>query len=520
MMRSCLVSLSLALLGALGANSHPASVAAQAVDSVTLAVTLNSARTTATVTLTPSSSADGCEYTLFGAERASVLEGSFTGARELVAFPGSSGALQLAASALKSLRIGASGQRSARLLLRARLVCGETTTLSELAAVRLTRRSSGVRTARSWLDQFGRRLVAKDLSLSEAFPALSFSSPVDLQNAGDGTNRLFVVEQGGLIRVFANDPAVGSASTYLDLTSKISSGSERGVLGLAFHPRFSENGYFFVNYTKVSTGATVIARYQANPPSASTAELSTESVILEVAQPFSNHNGGGLAFGPDGYLYIGLGDGGSAGDPEGNGQDRGELLGKFLRVDVNSSSAGRNYGIPSDNPFVGNTSGFREEIWAYGLRNPWRFCFDPPTDRLWAGDVGQNAIEEIDLIEKGKNYGWNTMEGASCYEPSSGCVKKGKTLPITQYTHAVGQSVTGGCVYRGSAVPGLSGLYLFGDFVAGRLWTLRYDPGKETIVRELLDTDLNISSFGRDEAGEMYLLSYGDGKLYRLTPGE
>ncbi len=519
MMRSCLIPLSLALLGALGVDAHPSHVAAEAVESVTLTVALNSARTAGNVTFTPSSSAEGCEYTLFGAERSSALAGSFAGARELVSSPGSAGAVRLAATALKGLRLGPAGQRSARLFLRARLVCDETTTLSDLATVRLTRRSTGVRTVRGWFEQFGRRLVAKDLSLAEAFPALSFESPVDLQNAGDGTNRLFVVQQGGLIRVFSNDAAVTSASTYLDLTSKISSGSERGVLGLAFHPRFSENGYFFVNYTKVSTGATVIARYQASPPSATSVDLATESVVLEVDQPFSNHNGGGLAFGPDGYLYIGLGDGGSAGDPEGNGQDRSALLGKFLRIDVNSSSGGRNYGIPSDNPFVGNTSGFREEIWAYGLRNPWRFCFDAPTSRLWAGDVGQNAIEEIDLIEKGKNYGWNTMEGASCYEPSTGCIKKGKTLPITEYTHAVGQSVTGGCVYRGSAVPGLSGLYLFGDFVAGRLWSLRYDPGKETVVRELLDTDLNISSFGRDEAGEMYLLSYGDGKVYRLGAG-
>ncbi|QXD17100.1 PQQ-dependent sugar dehydrogenase [Rhodocaloribacter litoris] len=355
-----------------------------------------------------------------------------------------------------------------------------------------------------------------DLELEVAFPNLTFSRPVDLQHAGDGSGRLFVVEQAGVIRVFENRTGVASAATFLDIRDRVNdSGNEEGLLGLAFHPDFATNGFFFVNYTATNPRRTVIARFSVDPDDPDRADPASETVILEVEQPFSNHNAGQLAFGPDGYLYVGLGDGGSAGDPLGHGQNPATLLGALLRLDVDHPDPERNYGIPDDNPFVGQ-AGFREELYAYGFRNPWRFSFDPATGRLWLADVGQNAWEEVDLVEKGGNYGWNVMEGTHCFNPPSGCDDTGLIPPVWEYDHSLGASITGGYVYRGAAVPELAGKYVYADFISGRVWALTYD-GTRATSEQLLDTSLGIASFGLDEQGELYLCAF-DGRIYRFVP--
>jgi glucose/arabinose dehydrogenase len=349
---------------------------------------------------------------------------------------------------------------------------------------------------------------AQPFQLVGAFPNLAFTKPVFLTHAGDGSGRLFIVQQNGIIKAFQNNPTVASAKTFLDLSGKISSSSgEEGLLGLAFHPQFAANGYFFVDYTAPNPLRTVIARYHVSATDSTVADTAGQ-VILEILQPFSNHNGGMLAFGPDGYLYIGTGDGGSGGDPLNNGQSLNTLLGKILRIDVGGSSANRQYLIPADNPFVANPNGFREEIWAYGLRNPWRFSFDKMTGKLWAGDVGQNAHEEVDVIERGRNYGWNVMEGFSCYSPSSGCDQTGLTLPLIDYPHSVGISITGGYVYHGSRRPELVGAYVYGDYGTRNIWALRMN-GSTVLSDSLLVVAPNaLSSFGEDASGELYIVTY------------
>jgi glucose/arabinose dehydrogenase len=352
-----------------------------------------------------------------------------------------------------------------------------------------------------------------DIAVERAFPSLGFDNPVDLQHAGDGSDRLFVVEQPGRIQVFDNDAAVTSTDTFLDITDRVTSGGEQGLLGLAFHPDYANNGYFYVDYTASGPSRTVISRFEVDPADPNRADANSEVVLLEVAQPFGNHNGGQIRFGPDGFLYIALGDGGSGRDPEENGEDPTTLLGSLLRIDVDNPSGGLNYGIPAGNPFVGNADGFREEIYAYGLRNPWRFSFDPPTGQLWLADVGQGDYEEIDIIENGGNYGWDVMEGTHCFEPSSGCNMEGLILPVHEYDHDFGQSVTGGFVYRGARVPELTGQYIYADFVSGSIWA--YDEATDSNV-ELIDTNLGISSFGVDEAQELYFTAF-DGRIYHFT---
>ncbi len=355
-----------------------------------------------------------------------------------------------------------------------------------------------------------------NLTLEPAFPDLRFEQPVDLQHAPDGSGRLFVVEQKGIIRVFPNDPQAQKADIFLDLTSEVLLGHmEEGMLGLAFHPRFKENGYFFVYYIADNPRRSRLARFQAQD---NRADPASKYVVLEVPQPYGNHNGGQIAFGPDGYLYIALGDGGSGGDPHGHGQNPATLLGSILRIDVDHASAGKNYAIPPDNPFAGNKQGYREEIFAFGLRNPWRFSFDPKTQWLWAGDVGQDKpYEEIDIIEKGKNYGWNIMEGFHCYEPKENCDTNGLTLPVWEYTlDDGGRSVTGGHVYRGKKISELEGYYLYADFVSGRVWALKYD-GRHPPENHLLVHNPNLypSSFGVDENREIFICSF-DGSIYRF----
>lgn len=361
--------------------------------------------------------------------------------------------------------------------------------------------------------------VSGQIELQQAFPALSFTRPVDLQHAGDGTNRIFVVEQRGVISVFPNNPAVTSKTVFLDIQERVDdSSNEEGLLGLAFHPNYENNGYFYVNYTATGPDRTLISRFKVSANDPNVAEPDSEVVIITIPKPFSNHNAGQLAFGPnDGYLYITTGDGGSGGDPQGNGQNRQTLLGSILRIDVNTTAPGLRYSIPPTNPFVGNTQGYREEIYAWGVRNPWRMSFDPVTGWLWAADVGQNAWEEIDIIENGKNYGWNIMEGNHCFNPPTGCNTAGLTLPIWEYSHALGNSVTGGYVYRGPGVPELTGKYIYADFGSGRIWALEYDGVNPAVNTQLIDTSLLIASFGVDQNQELYICAF-DGKIYRFKP--
>jgi glucose/arabinose dehydrogenase len=359
------------------------------------------------------------------------------------------------------------------------------------------------------------------VQLVNAFPSLSFRQPVFLTHSGDGTDRMFVVQQNGLIKVFSNDSTVASASTFLDISKKLSaSDGEEGLLGLAFDPHFAENGYFYIDYTAPNPLHTVVARFHLSPGDPDRADSLSEFTVLTVNQPYTNHNGGMLVFGADGYLYIGLGDGGSGGDPQGNAQNRARLLGKILRIDVSDTTATMHYRIPADNPFAGNSSGYREEIWAYGLRNPWRFSFDESTGRLWVGDVGQDAREEVDIVEKGKNYGWNIMEGTACYNPPSGCDTAGLTMPIKDYDHSLGEAITGGYVYHGARRADLDGAYIYADYGSGRIWMLRWENGHLTADTQLLDSPYAISSFGVDQDNELYILSYdpsANTSIYRFA---
>ncbi len=349
-----------------------------------------------------------------------------------------------------------------------------------------------------------------------AFPNLSFSDPVEFIAANDGSTQVFVVEQAGIIKVFENSSKTAKASTFLDIRKRVSSGGEMGLLGLTFHPKFKENGYFFVNYTRDEPRRqTVISRFKANQ---NQVEPNSEVVLLTFDQPYSNHNGGDLDFGADGFLYISTGDGGSGGDPQNNSQNRANLLGKILRIDVNSQTKG-NYGIPADNPFIANNQGFREEIYAFGLRNPWRFSFDSETKTLWAGDVGQNAVEEIDIIENGKNYGWRIKEGNNCYGKQSECTASEKNLtpPIWTYQQGSdGRSVTGGIVYRGKKHPELYGKYIYADYVSGKIWALDYQNGKVKSNELLINLLGSISAFGEDKDHEMYICNYSGEKIMKL----
>ncbi len=357
------------------------------------------------------------------------------------------------------------------------------------------------------------------MRLQSAFPNLSFELMTGIYEPPDGTERLFVLEQRGRIMVFENREDVREAGVFLDIRDRVNStGQEEGLLGLAFSPDYRSSGQFYVNYTATRPRRSVISRFTAPDPASGEADSSSESIIMEVMQPFANHNGGQIVFGHDGYLYIGFGDGGSAGDPMGHAQNLNSLLGKMLRIDVSKPSDGPPYSVPSDNPFV-SRNGACAEIWAYGLRNPWRFSFDPDTKELWAADVGQNSIEEIDIIRKGANYGWNKTEGSICYPPEvRDCDKNGLTLPVFEYQRAGGNcSITGGVVYRGKELPMLNGAYVYGDYCSGKIWALRYDGNKVTEQMEIIGSDIRISSFGVDSKGNVYALAHGNrGGIFRI----
>ncbi|MCH7481527.1 MAG: PQQ-dependent sugar dehydrogenase [Chloroflexi bacterium] len=362
------------------------------------------------------------------------------------------------------------------------------------------------------------------VELERAFPEASFDDPIFLTHAGDGTGRLFVAEQRGVVHVLASTEPRADRGVFLDITARVSRARrEEGLLGLAFDPDFAANGSFYVYYSASGPRRSVLSRFSTSPER-DVGDPATELVLLEVPQPFSNHNGGMIAFGPDGFLYVGLGDGGSGGDPQGNGQDLGTLLGSILRIDVRGATAAAPYRVPADNPFVGVPNA-RGEIWAYGLRNPWRFSFDTAvgdtaagdaaTGDLWVGDVGQNEYEEIDLILPGRNYGWNTMEGTRCFSAPD-CDPSGLEPPIAGYGHGLGCSVTGGYVYRGAGVPALSGVYVYADFCSGRIWGLRHEDGRVSGPELLLEVPFPVSSFGTDARGELYVLGF-DGGVYRFV---
>lgn len=345
--------------------------------------------------------------------------------------------------------------------------------------------------------------------------ATGLNSPVEVVNAGD--SRLFIVQQGGAIRI-ANPDGTLKPNNFLTLTTAtISTGGERGLLGLAFHPQYASNGFFYVNYTRAGDGATVIARYSVNPNNPDAA-LTTGTVLLTVDQPYSNHNGGTLRFGPDGYLYIGMGDGGSGGDPGNRAQNINNNLGKMLRIDVDSTTGSLPYGIPGDNPYVGVAG--NDEIWAIGLRNPWKFSFDHTTNELWIADVGQGAIEEINRVSgsaSGLNYGWKCYEGNNVY--TAGCAQAGTTytFPVVTYGHTGGAcSVTGGYVYRGSQYPNLQGKYIFADYCVNRIGLV--DPATNNVSYSTTFSGQNyFTSFGEDVNGEIYAAASGPGTIFKIV---
>jgi len=362
--------------------------------------------------------------------------------------------------------------------------------------------------------------TALALGVEEVVTGLA--TPVFATHAGDESGRLFLVEKGGTIRIWQDNRLLDPP--FLDITDRVnSSGNEQGLLGLAFPPGYRNLGYFFVNYTD-RNGDTVVARFTTPAATPDQADATSAEVLLQIDQPAGNHNGGMLAFGPDGYLYIGMGDGGGAGDRYENGQNPDSLLGKLLRLDVTSDPS-QPYTIPADNPWVANDwngTDVRDEIWAVGLRNPWRFSFDRTTGDLWIGDVGQNQYEEINVTAAGSggglNYGWPIMEASGCYRESS-CSTEGLVLPVAEYSHAGHCSVTGGYVYRGQTFPTLQGVYLYGDYCSGALWALAPDGEGGWNNAEVLRADARLSSFAEDEAGELYLVDMG-GRLLRLVVGE
>lgn len=343
-------------------------------------------------------------------------------------------------------------------------------------------------------------------SISTQAVVSGLSTPLDLEQPGDGSGRLFVVEQGGTIRIIQNGSLLPQA--FLNITSKVIVQDEMGLLGLAFHPNFQTNRKFYVNYVRNAGGQfqSVIAEYLASVANPNQSDPASERILLTVNQVsnFTNHKAGQLAFGPDGFLYFGLGDGGSGGDPLGHGQNTQTLLGKMLRIDVDGVSPGLQYRIPPDNPFV--AGGGLPEIWAYGFRNPWRFSFDRSTNRVFVADVGQDNFEEIDLLQKGGNYGWNTMEGQHCFNPPTGCNMAGLILPIAEYSHQEGNAVIGGFVYHGTNIPALRGAYVFGDLGTGKIWELQETSPNNWTRTLLLQSGVMITSFGQDATGELYVV--------------
>jgi glucose/arabinose dehydrogenase len=360
-----------------------------------------------------------------------------------------------------------------------------------------------------------------DARIQLSLRASGLTKPVFVTSARDKTGRLFIVEQGGRIRIWKDWKLL--STPFLSITSQVSKGGEQGLLGLAFHPSFKTNRRLYVNFTDLN-GDTVIREYRVSSTNPNVVATSTARTIIKIAQPYANHNGGMLAFGPDGYLYIGMGDGGSGGDPGNRAQNKDSLLGKMLRINVNSTTSTTNYTTPTSNPYYGVAG--RNEIWQIGLRNPWRFSFDRANGNLWIADVGQSKWEEINRGTRTSsgparkaNWGWRVMEGMHCYNPSTGCDTTGKWYPLAEYAHENGRcSVTGGYVYRGTKVPALVGGYVFADYCSGEIWVLDSAAARPAPKTLLLDTDMNISSFGEGGSNELYMLDASGGKLYAIVP--
>ena len=400
---------------------------------------------------------------------------------------------------------------------------------SSVVASAPVRSSSAPRASGRWLADekanAGAVSSAAAFTLSLTLFKSGFAKPVFMTSPNDGSGRRFVVQQGGKIKVITSAGTVLTTQA-LDISAKVSKGSEQGLLGMAFHPNFASNGKFYVNYTNLA-GDTAITEYRLSPPSSNRVTLAGRRVMT-IDQPYANHNGGDIAFGADGYLYIATGDGGSGGDPGNRAQNLSSLLGKILRINVNGKTSTGGYLIPSSNPYVGKTG--RDEIWSRGLRNPWRFSIDSATGSLWIGDVGQDRYEEIDRTGRAgnlvggklKNYGWRIMEGRHCYRPATGCSKAGLTLPLVEYPHDVANTtddncaVTGGYVYRGSASPLLVGQYVFGDYCSGRIWTVSAAATSPATPVLRLNTSYNISSFAIGPSKELYMLTLG-GSIYRVA---
>lgn len=364
-----------------------------------------------------------------------------------------------------------------------------------------------------------------------AYPRIQFEMPVAIAAPPGGHPGLFVVEKRGVIRLLTPDPMAPRARTFLSIRGQVHAtghNDERGLLGLAFDPDYARSGAFYVYYSTKPEGKTTrLSRFRAPPGDLDgPVARDSEEVLLEIPQPWRNHNGGGLTFGSDGMLYLGVGDGGAARDPHDAGQRLDTLLGKVLRLDVRGPRApGRAYGVPADNPFVGR-AGVRDEIWAYGFRNPWRLTLDRETGALWTADVGQNAAEEVDRVEAGGNYGWRITEAFRCHMPATGCDREGLVPPLAEYERSVGVSVTGGYVYRGQRLPELRGAYVYGDFATGRLFALVEGEGSSPRghlaaegyhVRSLTQFPGGLSSFGEDQNGELLMADYRGGGIYRLV---
>jgi glucose/arabinose dehydrogenase len=356
----------------------------------------------------------------------------------------------------------------------------------------------------------------------QVFANVAITQPTALTQAPGDPTRWFAIGRGGLVTVFNNDTANATGSTFLNVTGRVdSSFNESGLLGIAFHPEFATNGEVFISYTAPGPLTSVVSRFRSLDGN-QTLDPASEEILLYVTQEFSNHNGGDIHFGPDGILYIGFGDGGSGGDPNSRGQDTNNLLGTIVRIDVDIAAG---YNTPPTNAFPagalcgagGFGGGDCSEIFAWGFRNPWRFSFDQMTGELWVGDVGQGAWEEIDRVSVGENYGWNTREGAHCFNPSSGCNTNGLIDPITEYGRSEGQSITGGYVYRGTAIAGLVGHYIFGDFASGRIWSVPADSPIGTAPNEIADTTYLISAFAEGIDGELYVVDYG-GTVHQIIP--
>jgi glucose/arabinose dehydrogenase len=360
------------------------------------------------------------------------------------------------------------------------------------------------------------------LTAKRAFPALKFRRPIVLTHAGDGSDRVFIASQYGKIHVLPNDQAAEATEIFLDIEDRVvykDKQNEEGFLGLAFHPKYKENGELYVYYTTQDEPQTsVISRFGVSKNNPNRADPDSEEELMRIEQPFWNHNGGTIAFGPDGYLYISLGDGGKGNDTLMNGQNVQTLLGSVLRIDVdrdtpkdpkNKSSVALPYAIPNDNPFADAGLLARGEIWAYGFRNPWRHSFDRRTGKLWLADVGQNLWEEIDIVHRGGNYGWNLREGQHKFGPAGSEPRGDLVEPIWEYHHDIGKSITGGHVYRGRRLPKLAGGYLYADYVTGKLWALWYDDEAKQVTanRPIAGNKMPVLSFGEDEAGEVYFLT-------------